>query len=156
MAIQKRALSDFLKTKRAKLKPVDVGLMEYGPRRVPGLRREEVAALAGVSIYWCARLEQGRQVTPSAAVLDAIAAALRLDDIEREYLFNLARPSSERGSNTDLPAARPGISRMIHGFVNQPSFLLGPRMEVLEGNDAAWALLADFPSRPAHDRNILR
>ncbi|WP_026181770.1 helix-turn-helix transcriptional regulator [Alloscardovia criceti] len=156
MTMEKRALSEFLKTKRSELKPADVGIIDSGARRVPGLRREEVALLAGVSVDWYVRLEQGRQVTPSEAVLDAIARTLRLDDVERAYLFNLARPSATREKASSLPSVRPGISRMIHGFTHQPSFLLGPRMEVLEGNNAAWALLTDFPARPAHDRNMLR
>lgn len=91
------ALSAFLTAKRAAVSPAQAGIPATGARRVPGLRREEVAFLAAVSVDWYIRLEQGRQITPSESVLDAIAKILQLDDAEREYLFNLARPASAGG-----------------------------------------------------------
>lgn len=156
MAKKNARLSEFLTAKRAAVTPGMVGIEITGSRRVPGLRREEVAFLAGVSADWYVRLEQGRGVTPSEQVLDAIARILRLDDAEHEYLVNLARPSGSRGAGDTLPSVRPGIVRMIRSLDNQPAFVLGPRMEVLAGNELAWALLADFPARPADDRNLLR
>ena len=156
MTSKKQTLSEFLTAKRASVHPEDVGISDIGPRRVPGLRREEVAVLSGVSVDWYVRLEQGRQVTPSESVLTAVARTLRLDDAEREYLFNLARPTSARSTEENTAIVRPGIRRMIDGFENQPSFLLGSRMEVLAGNELAWALLEDFPARDADDRNLLR
>lgn len=151
------ALSEFLTGKRASVAPTMAGIPETGYRRVPGLRREEVAFLAGVSVDWYIRLEQGRQITPSESVLMAIARILRMDDAERDYLFNLARPTAGiRNGGVKTAVVRPGIVRMIHALRNQPAFVLGPRMEVLAGNDLAWALLTDFPSRPPHDRNLLR
>lgn len=156
MSLKKKVLSEFLTAKRADVRPEDAGINDAGPRRVPGLRREEVAVLSGVSVDWYVRLEQGRQVTPSESVLVAVARTLRLDDAEREYLLNLARPAPS-SARTDLGAVvRPGIRRMIDGLHNQPAFLLGPRMEVLAGNELAWALLADFPAREPEDRNLLR
>lgn len=150
-------LSAFLTRKRAEVSPETAGIEATGTRRVPGLRREEVAFLAGVSLDWYVRLEQGRPVTPSEQVLGAIARTLRLDEAERDYLYNLARPATGPGAgDPGLPAVRPGIRKMIRTFDNQPAFVLGPRMEVLDGNDLAWALLADFPARPAGDRNLLR
>ncbi|HSN42537.1 MAG TPA: transcriptional regulator, partial [Propionibacteriaceae bacterium] len=80
---------------------------------------------------------------------------LRLDQAERDFLFNLARPAGV-GRGGALPTVRPGIVRMLAHLDNQPAFVLGPRMEVLAGNDLTWALLADFPSRPVGDRNLLR
>ncbi|NHI17723.1 helix-turn-helix transcriptional regulator [Microbacterium excoecariae] len=149
------ALSDFLTARRAAITPAMAGIPAQGVRRVPGLRREEVAFLAGVSVDWYVRLEQGRQVRPSESVLDAIARILQLDDAERDYLVNLARPSAGiRGSAT--PVVRPGIERMIRGLDDQPAFVLGPRMEVLAGNALAWALLHDFSAHPVGDRNLLR
>lgn len=160
MPRKKETLSEFLTAKRAAIRPEDAGLNDAGPRRVPGLRREEVAVLSGVSVDWYIRLEQGRRVTPSESVLAAIARTLRLDDAEKQYLFNLARPSLRSGPSHSLEvenvAVRPGIRKMIAGFDNQAAFLLGPRMEVLAGNELAWALLEDFPARESNDRNLLR
>ena len=152
----KQTLKEFLRAKRATVRPEDVGIVDSGPRRVPGLRREEVAVLAGVSVDWYVRLEQGRQVTPSESVLHAVARALRLDDAEREYLSNLARPSRTPNPLQRDGAVRPGIRRMLDGMSGQAAFVLGPRMEVLAGNELAWALPADFPAKPADDRNLLR
>ncbi|MEN0136550.1 MAG: helix-turn-helix transcriptional regulator [Rhodococcus sp. (in: high G+C Gram-positive bacteria)] len=157
MPKKNEALSVFLTGKRAAVTPVMAGIEVSGPRRVPGLRREEVAFLAGVSVDWYVRLEQGRPVTPSEQVLSAIARTLHLDDAEREYLLNLARPTPGlRREGRGLPSVRPGISRMIGNLHDQPAFVLGPRMEVLAGNELAWALLADFPARSTDDRNLLR
>ncbi|MFV0459074.1 MAG: helix-turn-helix transcriptional regulator [Actinomycetales bacterium] len=156
MPAKKQTLSEFLTAKRAAVSPQTVGIADAGPRRVPGLRREEVAVLSGVSVDWYVRLEQGRQVRPSESVLAAVARTLRLDEAEREYLFNLARPAQGRAWDGSDPVVRPGVRRMIDGLENQPAFLLGPRMEVLAGNELAWALLADFPSRAPDQRNLLR
>lgn len=150
------ALREFLTGKRAAVTPAAAGLTATGPRRVPGLRREEVAFLAGVSVDWYVRLEQGRQVTPSESVLNAIAKILQLDDAEHDYLFNLARPTPGIGGGQPERPVRPGIVRMLRSFDRQAAFVVGPRAEVLAGNDLAWALLTDFPSRPAGDRNLLR
>lgn len=150
------ALREFLVARRAAVTPEMAGIKAVGPRRVPGLRREEVAVLASVSSDWYSRLEQGRQVTPSESVLTAIADVLQLDDAERDYLFNLARPSGGLKADPGPPVVRPGIVRMLRAFENQPAFVLGPRMEVLAGNELAWALLEDFPARAPSDRNLLR
>lgn len=150
------ALSEFLTGKRAAVTPAQVGLSATGPRRVPGLRREEIAFLAGVSVDWYIRLEQGRQVTPSESVLAAIAKILLLDDAEHDYLVNLARPAAGiTGGPAEAPV-RPGIVKMLRSFDRQAAFVVGPRTEVLTGNDLAWALLTDFPSREPDDRNLLR
>ncbi|WP_210604062.1 helix-turn-helix transcriptional regulator [Brevibacterium oceani] len=156
MSRKKQTLSEFLTARRAAIRPEDAGINDAGPRHVPGLRREEVAVLSGVSVDWYVRLEQGRQVTPSESVLAAVARTLRLDAAEREYLFNLARPTSGTTTADGNAVVRPGIRRMIDGLQNQPAFLLGPRMEVCAGNELAWALLADFPAREPDDRNLLR
>lgn len=151
-----QALQDFLTAKRAAITPEQAGLSSSGARRVPGLRREEVAMLAGVSTDWYTRLEQGRDVTPSRSVLDALARVLRLDGPEHDYLRNLAQAGTAAPQGPDRPTVRPGIARMVEAFEHQPAFVLGPRMEVLTGNTAAWALLTDFPARPEYDRNLLR
>ena len=149
------ALSTFLTAKRAAVSPAQAGIPTTGARRVPGLRREEVAFLAAVSVDWYVRLEQGRPVTPSESVLDAIAKILQLDDAEREYLFNLARPAAAGGPRDGEQPVRPGIVNMIRAFDRQPAFVLGPRMDVLTGNELAWALLTDFPRRPPGERNLI-
>ena len=150
------ALSEFLTGKRAAVTPAQAGLTVSGPRRVPGLRREEVAFLAGVSVDWYIRLEQGRQVTPSESVLDSIAKILQLDDAEHNYLVNLARPAAGIGGGRQDHPVRPGVVKMLRFFDRQAAFVVGPRAEVLTGNDLAWALLTDFPHRPPEDRNLLR
>lgn len=152
-----RALSAFLTAKRAAITPAAAGVPVTGPRRVPGLRREEVAFLSGVSVDWYVRLEQGRQITPSESVLNAVARTLKLDAAEREYLFNLAghRPTGSRGTGP-RPGVRPGVARMMAAFTTQAAFVLGPRMEILAGNPLTWALIHDFPAAPGNERNLLR
>jgi hypothetical protein len=150
------ALSAFLTAKRAAVTPAQVGIAVSGPRRVPGLRREEVAFLAGVSVDWYIRLEQGREITPSESVLTAIARILQLDAAEHDYLVNLARPAPGLPARTAARPVRPGIVKMLNAFDRQVAFVLGPRMAVLAGNELAWALLGDFPARPRNDRNLLR
>lgn len=152
-----RALSAFLTAKRAAITPAAAGVPVTGPRRVPGLRREEVAFLSGVSVDWYVRLEQGRQITPSESVLNAVARTLKLDAAEREYLFNLAghRPAGSRDTGP-RPGVRPGVARMMAAFTTQAAFVLGPRMEMLAGNPLTWALIHDFPGEPDNQRNLLR
>ena len=142
-------LGDFLRTRRARLQPQDVGLPDYGRRRVPGLRREELAQLAGVSVDYYVRLEQGRDIQPSDSVLDAIATALRLDDAERAHLFTLVRPrkrARRRPTERVRPAVRDLVERMEF-----PAFVLGRRMDVLAHNALAAALLSGM-----REPNMLR
>lgn len=148
------ALSAFLTAKRAAITPAQAGVPVTGPRRVPGLRREEVAYLSGVSVDWYVRLEQGRQITPSASVLTAVARTLKLDDAERDYLFNLAghRASAGPGAGSSV---RPGVTRMMAALSGQAAFVLGPRMQVLGGNELTWALIHDFPAEPLNRQNLL-
>jgi transcriptional regulator with XRE-family HTH domain len=142
-------LGDFLRTRRARLQPADVGLPDYGRRRVPGLRREELAQLAGVSVDYYVRLEQGRDIQPSDSVLDAIATALRLDDTERAHLFTLVRPrrrARRRTSERVRPAVRELLDRMPF-----PAYVVGRRLDVLACNAVADALLSI-----KRERNIAR
>src|SRR6516225_7790549 len=104
---RRRELGAFLRSRRARLSPAEVGLAEWGVRRVPGLRREEVAQLANVGLTWYTWLEQGRQARPSAGVLTAIADALRLDTHEREYLFALARDPEDQASGGEDATSAP-------------------------------------------------
>ncbi|MEU3982460.1 helix-turn-helix transcriptional regulator [Streptomyces sp. NPDC026672] len=108
-------LADFLRARRAALDPRTLGVEDTAPRQVPGLRREEQAALAGASADYCTRLEQGRPITPSQSVLDTPARALRLDDAERSYLNAVARrPSTPRRPARRTPQKlRPGVHALL-------------------------------------------
>lgn len=138
-------VGDFLKARREALKPRDVGLPEYGRRRVPGLRREEVAMLAGVSADYYMRLEQGRETSPSAQVVDAIAGALRLDDEAHDHLRRLVRgPQEGRGVPAGEGRISAGLLQMIDAWPETPAFILGPAMDVLAHNALAAALHSGF------------
>ncbi|WP_053160992.1 helix-turn-helix domain-containing protein [Streptomyces caatingaensis] len=149
-------LSEFLRSRRARLAPEDVGLTAFGGRRrVPGLRREELAQVAGVSVAYYTRLEQGRGRNVSAAVLDAIADALRLTDAERSHLHQLARPAARAGRGAAHPQrVRPAVRNLLDTMDNVPAYVLGRRMDVLAWNRLAAALLGDFGAFPAQRRNM--
>ncbi|QJT06179.1 helix-turn-helix domain-containing protein [Streptomyces asoensis] len=152
-------LSAFLRRCRARLTPESVGLPEQGAyRRVPGLRREEVAQLAGVSTDYYTRLEQGRDITPSDSVLDAIARALRLNDAERTHLFDLVKPkpAKERRRAPTVQRARVGLRRILDSFDDHAAFILGRRGDVLATNHLCRVLLADFDAMPYRERNLTR
>jgi transcriptional regulator with XRE-family HTH domain len=147
-------LRRFLRSRRACIAPEDVGLSSDGTRRVPGLRREEVAQLAGVSVDYYVRLERGRKPTASEAVLNALARALRLDDIERDHLFTIARPARRPAMPTQQ--VRPELQRILDGMTHLPAMILGRRLDILATNDMARALYTDFDARPPRDRNMAR
>lgn len=153
-------LKEFLRTRRARLTVDDVELGGTGGvRRVPGLRREEVARLAGVSVDYYSRLEQGRHLNVSDEVLDAVARALRLDEIERSYLFQIARTSrrTRRRAPARVQRVRPGVRRLLETLDDvTPAFVFGRRMDVLAANRLARALITDFEALPPRDRNMLR
>ncbi|MGI5373613.1 helix-turn-helix transcriptional regulator [Streptomyces sp. CA-251387] len=138
-------LGDFLRARREALKPQDVGLPAHGRRRVPGLRREEVAMLAGVSSDYYMRLEQGRETSPSHQMIDAIAAALRLDDEAHDHLRRLTRAPQERRG---VPAGHERISaqllQLIDSWPDTPAFILGPALDILAHNTLAAALHSGF------------
>ncbi|MET8646016.1 helix-turn-helix transcriptional regulator [Streptomyces sp. NPDC004675] len=151
-------LGEFLRARRAALDPEELGLHDAAPRRVPGLRREELAALAGVSVDYYTRLEQGRPITPSDSVLDALANALRLDPAERSYLSAVARPRSggrHRGHRA-VQKVRPGVHALLARLEGTPALVLGRRTDILVTNRMARALLHDFDAMPARNRNAAR
>lgn len=155
MSGERSELGAFLRSRRARLRPEDVGLPSYGRRRVPGLRREELAQLAGVSVDYYVRLEQGRVQHPSDGVLDAIADALRLDDDERSHLHDLVgtrRPL--RRAPRPQRRVRPELRALLDAMTNVPAFVLGHRMDVLAWNELASALVADFAAIDAERRNM--
>ncbi|MFI0241289.1 helix-turn-helix transcriptional regulator [Streptomyces sp. NPDC016845] len=151
-------LSQFLRSRRARLRPADVGLVAYGQRRVPGLRREELAQLAGVSVEYYVRLEQGRNPHVSDTVLEAVGRALRLDPAEQDHLRNLARPDRARpiaqAHAAPRPApVRPGLRRLLDSQAG-PAYLCGPRTEVLAWNAQAAAVFGDFGQLPDDRRTF--
>ena len=153
-------LSEFLRSRRARLKPEDVGLPEFGRhRRVPGLRREELAQLAGVSVAYYTRLEQGNGRNVSLEVLDSIARALRLSDTERAHLTHLAKPTTkkkQRASITRPQQVRPGLQHLIDAMDTVPAFVLGRRGDILAWNRMARALLGDLAAMDPQERNMAR
>ncbi|MFJ8333598.1 helix-turn-helix domain-containing protein [Streptomyces sp. NPDC094437] len=151
-------LSEFLRTRRAKLKPEDVGLPDFGRhRRVPGLRREELAQLAGVSVAYYTRLEQGNGRNVSAEVLDSIARALRLTDAEHAHLTHLAKPKQLKKK----PAARTqqvrgALRQLLDSLDGLPAYISGRRCDILAWNRMAAAVFGDFGELPPQDRNWAR
>lgn len=151
-------LSEFLRSRRARLKPADLGLPEYGRRRrVPGLRREELAQLAGVSVAYYTRLEQGNGRNVSAEVLAAISAALRLSDAEHAHLLHLAKakPPKQRPA-PERQRVRPALLDMLAAIDGVPAYVWGRRTDVLAWNDTASALFGDWAARAPRDRNWAR
>lgn len=153
-------LSEFLRSRRARLKPQDVGLPEYGRhRRVPGLRREELAQLAGVSVAYYTRLEQGHGRNVSMEVLDAIARALRLSDTERAHLTHLAKPTVKKRQRAAIARpqrVRASLTQLLDSMDGVPAFVLGRRLDILAWNRMARALLGTSPPGNAAERNMPR
>jgi transcriptional regulator with XRE-family HTH domain len=143
-AASTNTLGEFLRAHRARLEPSDVGLRGGGDRRVAGLRREEVAVLAGVSIDYYTRLEQGRERNPSAQVLDAIGRALKLNSDARGHIFRLAglNPNLTPGSTRDL--VHPALLQLLDSFPTSAAYVLSPAFELLATNTVADALLSPF------------
>lgn len=153
-----RELADFLRRARAKSNPERAGLpADDRVRRVAGLRREEVARLARVSTDYYARLEQGRRITPSAGVIEAIAQALDLDDAGRLHLSHLigTTPGGTR-RHRQAQRARVGLHQLLGSLDGHPAMILGRRTDVLAANRLARALLTDFDELPLHHRNYAR
>ncbi|MEV4340314.1 helix-turn-helix transcriptional regulator [Streptomyces sp. NPDC049590] len=138
-------LGDFLRARRAGLRPEDVDMASYGTRRVTGLRREEVAVLAGVNADYYTRLEQGRERNPSPQVLDALARALRLDEDTRAHLYRLAgtAPGGHLAAHTSGRVS-PALRQLMDGYPNTPAFVLDRTLDILATNALADALFAPF------------
>jgi transcriptional regulator with XRE-family HTH domain len=142
----KTEVRDFLTSRRAKITPGQVGLTTYGARQVPGLRREEVATLAGVSVDYYNRMERGNLAGVSAGVLEAIAGALRLDAAERAHLFDLARASKDRAAGRrSRPAkrtVRPSVEWIIDAMTGAAAFVVNSRQDILAANQLGRAFYA--------------
>jgi transcriptional regulator with XRE-family HTH domain len=158
-ALDRRAeLSEFLRTRRARLKPEDVGLPDFGRhRRVPGLRREELAQLAGVSVAYYTRLEQGNGRNVSAEVLDSIARALRLTDAEHAHLTHLAKPKQHKKKPAGRSQqVRSGLRQLLDTLEGVPAHVTGRRTDILAWNRMAAAVFGDWGELPAQERNWAR
>lgn len=138
VASQRRTeLRDFLRTRRARLTPADVGLESSGRRRTPGLRREEVAVLAGVGVSWYTWLEQGRDIGVSDQVLDAVARALRLDEPERVHLYRLAGHNPPQAAGTGDGRLNPALRHLLDAWSPNPAYLLDRHWNYLGFNETA-------------------
>ena len=151
---------DFLVTRRARITPQQAGLQFYGGnRRVPGLRREEVAMLAGVSADYYTRLEKGNLAGVSDSVLEAIAGALQLSEAERLHLFDLARTantSPARAARRPPPEVRPGIRLILDGMTDTPAFVRNGRLDILAVNPLGRALYSPAFANPGSPPNLAR
>src|SRR5271163_1034990 len=149
----KTEVRDFLTSRRAKITPAEVGLTTYGTRQVPGLRREEVATLAGVSVDYYNRMERGNLAGVSDGVLQAVAGALRLDDAERAHLFDLARASRDRAAGQRRRPARqtvrPVVEWMIDAMTGAAAFVVNSRQDILAANQLGRAFYAPVLESPA-------
>lgn len=151
-------LSEFLRSRRARLLPSDVGLPDFGRhRRVPGLRREELAQLAGVSVAYYTRLEQGNGRNVSAEVLDSIARALRLTDAEHAHLIHLAKGKQHKKKASARPQqVRASLGQLLEAMDGVPAYIVGRRSEILAWNRMAAAVFGDWAELPVTERNWAR
>ncbi|SDF35450.1 Helix-turn-helix domain-containing protein [Lentzea fradiae] len=150
-----RELGIFLRARRSRLRPQDVGLEPGGRRKVPGLRREELALLAGLSTDYYQRMEQGREVRPSDDLLGALASALNLDDQERRHLFALADAVRRGAPRPPADEQVPASTRHLLRTMSTPAFVLSRHLDVLAWNDHAEALLGSAENVPPAQRNLL-
>jgi transcriptional regulator with XRE-family HTH domain len=152
---RRHQLAELLRSRRERLQPEDVGLSPGFRRRVPGLRREEVAQLAAISPTYYALLEQGGDVHPSPQVLDSLAQALRFSQAERTHLHELARDDAGPETLTPIEALAPAVADLVEYLDPHPTYVTGRRWDVLAANRAARALWIDWPALPAEERNML-
>lgn len=153
--LRREQLADFLRSRRAGLRPTDVGLPDGGRRRTPGLRRQEVAQLAGLSVDYLIRLEQGRGPHPSRQVLSSLARALMLSRDEREYLFRVAgqSPPPVTGPSREVAAA---IRFLLDSLLETPAYVVDAKYDILAWNELATHFVGDLSAVPEPERNMIR
>jgi transcriptional regulator with XRE-family HTH domain len=155
-AVTRRAdLAEFLRARRGALRPADVALPAGGRRRTQGLRREEVALLAGVSVSWYTWLEQGRPINASLDVLDALARALQLDAVERDHLVALAGHPLRRPVAPGVEAISDALRRLLVALAPAPAYVLGPRWDFVEWNQPFATLFPAVADLSAEDCNLV-
>jgi transcriptional regulator with XRE-family HTH domain len=156
----KAEIREFLTSRRARITPEQAGLPTYGARRVPGLRREEVAVLAGVSIQYYTRLERGDMSGASESVLEALARALQLDDAERAHLFDLARAAQPTGARPrrrqPKPRIRPEIQWTLDAITGAAAYVGNDRLDILATNALGRALFSELYAAPTRPANFAR
>ncbi|MFJ7936358.1 helix-turn-helix transcriptional regulator [Sporosarcina sp. NPDC096371] len=152
------ALSTFLKVKRAQIKPESIGLPAGSRRRTPGLRREEVAQLAGVSTTWYTWLEQGRDIKVSSSVLDCISTALQLNNDERNYLYDLALEVKSEITNPKKEQLElsPSLKRILAELTYCPTIITDRHCHIVAWNPAAALIFLDFEQIPNEQRNLIK
>lgn len=157
--LSKKALGEFLRSRRERLSPQAAGIIAYGSRRTAGLRREEVALLAHIGTSWYTSLEQGRSINPSEDVLNNLAQALQLTESERAHLHLLARPN--RQEQVEPPSLHTGLDAMIQALDPNPAYVLGRYWDLLCWNKAAEFIFhfppyaPDMPTKPNYMRLFL-
>ena len=157
MSLTRRHLiGEFLRTRQARIVPEDVGLSSQARRRTPGLRREKVAMLAGVGISWYTWLEQGRNINPSPQPLQRLAQVLRMAPDETTYLFELAGHAVPRLAAPVPESVNASLQRVLDLLESAPACILNRRWDRIAWNDAAVALLGDFPREPKAQLNMVR
>ncbi|ABY23562.1 transcriptional regulator, XRE family [Renibacterium salmoninarum ATCC 33209] len=148
IAMAENLLGEYLRARRAQVSSETLGLPSHGRRRVPGLRREEVATLAGVSVDYYIRLEQGRERHPSVQVLAALSSVLRLESDAQQHLFRLARIVPTFQPAGSVERVSPELLSLLHMWPNNPALVLGRAYDVLAGNQLAYALFEEFSFGP--------
>lgn len=152
---RRQELADFLRTRRARLLPTRLGLPEGVRRRTPGLRREEVAQVAGLSTTWYTWLEQGRDVHVSAQVLESLARTFHLDADEKAHLFLLATQPSALDMGDVQETVTQSLRRILDQMGTNPAYIRGQRWDILAWNQAACTVLGNFCQMPADARNTV-
>lgn len=153
---RRQSLADFLRTRRERISPADVGLPPGNRRRTPGLRREEVAQLANIGMSWYVAMEQGRDIHPSDQVLESLSTALKLSAAERGHLFLLAKPQT-----VDSPSLLPeepvtlALKQAIQALIPHPAYVIGRRWDLLTWNRAAELVFTFSDIAPPYSRNFL-
>ncbi len=154
---RRKELAHFLRTRRACLSPEAVGLPGGSHRRTPGLRREELAVLAGIGVTWYTSMEQGRAITVSPQVLESLARVLGLNAVERKHLFLLARQEQPVDLYPFTTTVSPVLQRILDNMGTSPAYVANPRWDLLAWNQAmARVYQIDFAALPVRERNILR
>ncbi|MCI1634598.1 helix-turn-helix domain-containing protein [Bifidobacterium sp.] len=150
-----KELGDFLRAQRARLRPEQFDVLHTErPRRVPGLRREEIAHLVGISVEYYTRIEQGR-IPPSSAILDDLSYVMHMNGDQRAYLFRLAQKTVPHSEQT-LETIQPPLQRMLDDLATTPAFVIGQRTDIIGWNHLAAAMITDFATIPPTKRNFIR